>query len=130
MVAAALDQGQTNVNRPSVPIGCVKKLNLVTTPKLPPPPPRSAQKRSEWCAVVTGDRLTGGEHDVCGLDVVAGETELAPEHPEAAAEGEPGDPDARTGPPGHRHLVRGEPGVQIDQAGARPDTHKAGSTGS
>src|SRR5207302_1158477 len=44
---AALLHGQRNVNSESVETGCTRKVNEVTAPRLPPPPPRNAQKRSE-----------------------------------------------------------------------------------
>src|SRR5580658_9112518 len=47
MTRAAWDQGQDRKNRQMSPAGCVVKVNEVTTPKLPPPPPRQAQNRSE-----------------------------------------------------------------------------------
>ena len=39
-------QGQSTVNSVSSGIGCAVNVNDVTTPKLPPPPPRDAQYRS------------------------------------------------------------------------------------
>src|ERR1700719_2599301 len=46
MTRAACDHGQDRKNRQMSPAGWVVKVNEVTTPKLPPPPPRQAQKRS------------------------------------------------------------------------------------
>src|ERR1700722_12705946 len=46
MTRAAWDQGQDKKNRTMSAAGWVPKVNEVTTPKLPPPPPRQAQKRS------------------------------------------------------------------------------------
>src|SRR5450432_1111561 len=43
---AALLHGQRNVKSERAPTAYVRKVNEVTTPKLPPPPPRNAQKRS------------------------------------------------------------------------------------
>ena len=43
---AACDHGQDRKNRTIWPTGRVRKVNEVTTPKLPPPPPRQAQNRS------------------------------------------------------------------------------------
>src|SRR6516164_5489474 len=43
---AACDHGQDKKNRTICPAGRVVKVNEVTTPKLPPPPPRQAQNRS------------------------------------------------------------------------------------
>src|SRR5271169_3762617 len=43
---AACDHGQDRKNRTISPAGWVPKVNEVTTPKLPPPPPRQAQNRS------------------------------------------------------------------------------------
>src|SRR5689334_16083361 len=43
---AACDHGQDRKNRHIWPAGWVVKVNEVTTPKLPPPPPRQAQNRS------------------------------------------------------------------------------------
>src|ERR1043166_6929357 len=40
---AACDHGQDRKNRTIWPTGWVRKVNEVTTPKLPPPPPRQAQ---------------------------------------------------------------------------------------
>src|SRR6478672_2985068 len=45
---AARDHGQDRKNRTICPTGWVPKVNEVTTPKLPPPPPRQAQNRSEF----------------------------------------------------------------------------------
>src|SRR5260370_31709983 len=42
----ACDHGQERKNKMISPAGCVPKVNEVTTPKLPPPPPRQAQYRS------------------------------------------------------------------------------------
>src|SRR6266536_1926779 len=48
---AALAHGQVKVNRDIAETWCTWKVNEVTMPKLPPPPPRSAQKRSAlWFA--------------------------------------------------------------------------------
>src|ERR1700733_1793407 len=47
MTRAACDHGQDRKNRQMAPAGWVLKVNEVTTPKLPPPPPRQAQNRSE-----------------------------------------------------------------------------------
>src|SRR6201999_647724 len=44
----ACDQGQLRKNSTMSPAGWVVKVNEVTTPKLPPPPPRQAQYRSEF----------------------------------------------------------------------------------
>ena len=44
---------------------------------------------------VTGDHLARCEHDVCRLKIVTGEAVLSPEHAEAAAKGESGDPYTR-----------------------------------
>src|SRR5580658_11322255 len=44
---AACDHGQDRKNRMISPAGWVVKVNEVTTPQLPPPPPRQAQYRSE-----------------------------------------------------------------------------------
>src|SRR2546422_2397688 len=53
----ALFHGQRSVNNVSVLTGCAWKVNEVTTPKLPPPPPRSAQKRSgSWFALQVSRR--------------------------------------------------------------------------
>jgi hypothetical protein len=46
MTRAACDQGQDRKNKTIWPAGWVLKVNEVTTPKLPPPPPRQAQNRS------------------------------------------------------------------------------------
>src|SRR5271165_4688147 len=43
---AACDHGQDRKNSTISPAGRVVKVNEVTTPKLPPPPPRQAQYRS------------------------------------------------------------------------------------
>ena len=52
MTWAACDHGQHRKNRQISPAGWVVKVNEVTTPKLPPPPPRQAQNRSELvCAL-------------------------------------------------------------------------------
>src|SRR5713101_943014 len=48
MTRAACDHGQDRKNRQMAPAGWVVKVNEVTTPKLPPPPPRQAQNRSEF----------------------------------------------------------------------------------
>src|ERR1700750_812828 len=49
---AAWDHGQDRKNSTMFPTGWVPKVNEVTTPKLPPPPPRQAQNRSEfWFAL-------------------------------------------------------------------------------
>src|SRR5215813_13187543 len=45
---AACDHGQDRKNRTIWPTGWVRKVNEVTTPKLPPPPPRQAQNRSAF----------------------------------------------------------------------------------
>ena len=45
---AACDHGQDRKNRTIWPTWRVRKVNEVTTPKLPPPPPRQAQNRSEF----------------------------------------------------------------------------------
>src|SRR5260370_30250826 len=45
---AACDHGQDRKNKTISPAGWVPKVNDVTTPKLPPPPPRQAQNRSAW----------------------------------------------------------------------------------
>jgi len=44
----ACDHGQDRKNRTISPAGWVPKVKEVTTPKLPPPPPRQAQNRSEF----------------------------------------------------------------------------------
>src|SRR6266567_1555538 len=50
-MATARLHGQLSVNNVSTSTGCTRKVNEVTTPKLPPLPPRSAQKRSAlWLA--------------------------------------------------------------------------------
>src|SRR6266704_4589936 len=50
-MVTALLHGQLSVNNVSPLTGCTRKVNEVTTPKLPPPPPRNAQKRSAlWLA--------------------------------------------------------------------------------
>src|ERR1700683_5016737 len=46
MTRAACDHGQDRKKRTMSPAGWVRNVNEVTTPKLPPPPPRQAQKRS------------------------------------------------------------------------------------
>ena len=43
---AARDHGQDRKNSTISPAGWVVKVNELTTPKLPPPPPRQAQNRS------------------------------------------------------------------------------------
>src|ERR1700751_1498619 len=45
---AACDHGQDRKNRTICPTGRVRKVNEVTTPKLPPPPPRQAQNRPKF----------------------------------------------------------------------------------
>src|SRR5260370_31728484 len=45
---AACDHRQDRKNSTISPAGCVVKVNEVATPKLPPPPPRQAQNRSEF----------------------------------------------------------------------------------
>src|SRR5581483_40455 len=45
---AACDHGQDRKNRTMFPTWRVPKVNEVTTPKLPPPPPRQAQNRSAF----------------------------------------------------------------------------------
>ena len=45
---AACDHGQRRKNSHGDGAGTVLNVNEVTTPKLPPPPPRHAQYRSEW----------------------------------------------------------------------------------
>src|SRR3984957_9561530 len=46
---AACDHGQLMPNRHGLGAGTVRKVNEVTTPKLPPPPPWQAQNRSPCC---------------------------------------------------------------------------------
>src|ERR1700676_3021239 len=46
MTRAACDHVKDRKNRQMAPAGWVLKVNEVTTPKLPPPPPRQAQNRS------------------------------------------------------------------------------------
>src|SRR6185312_12158588 len=43
---AACDHGQDRKNRHGLGAGVVRKVNEVTTPKFPPPPPWQAQNRS------------------------------------------------------------------------------------
>src|ERR671924_70959 len=45
----ACDHGHSIENVETLPTGAGRNVNWVTTPKLPPPPPRRAQKRSRWC---------------------------------------------------------------------------------
>src|SRR5271155_3581531 len=52
MTRAACDHGQDRKNRTMSPAGWVRNVNEVTTPKLPPPPPRQAQKRSGLLAAL------------------------------------------------------------------------------
>src|ERR1700747_1401843 len=52
---AARDQGQDRKNCTSWVIWCVRKVNDVAMPKLPPPPPRHAQNGSLfWGALQVG----------------------------------------------------------------------------
>ena len=62
----------------------------MTTPKLPPPP-RSAQKRSALLLLAGGDEAAVGEDDVGLEQVVDGQSELAGEMADAAAEGDAAD---------------------------------------
>ena len=118
---AACDHGQDRKNRTISPAGWVRKVNEVTTPKLPPPPPRQAQNRSELLARAAGPDLAVGRDDLQGLHVVAGQPVGAGHHPDAAAEREAGDADRRAGPAGHRAAVRRQAAVEVDQPGAGPD---------
>ena len=68
--------------------------------------------------LVAVDDAAVGEHHLRGDELVAGQTVLAAEDPEPAAEHEPGDPDGRAAAGGDRHAVRLE--RVIDVAESRP----------
>src|ERR1700722_13681241 len=53
----AADHGQLRKNVTSLVRLCVRKLNDVATPKLPPPPPWLAQYRSLWALVALQVRM-------------------------------------------------------------------------
>jgi hypothetical protein len=92
----------------------------VTTPKLPPPP-QSAQKRSECWSSFCGDEAAVRKDDV-GLDqIVDRQPELASHVPDAAAERKPGDAGRRDDSEG-----RGQPeGLRrvVDLSEQRPSQH-------
>ena len=48
IACAVVPSGNTNVTMSLSVAGNVRNVNDVTTPKLPPPPPRNAQNRSAW----------------------------------------------------------------------------------
>ena len=60
-------------------------------------------------------------HDPHRVHRVAGQPELPSEHALAAAERQPRDPDARTGPAGDDQAARGELRVDVDELRARAD---------
>ncbi len=91
----AAAHGKRRVNSATSPTGNVSKPKLVTTPKLPPPPPRHAQKRSSFSRRARAHEAAVGGHDGYLGDGVARESVSAPDHTDAAAEREPGDADGR-----------------------------------
>ena len=95
-------------------------------PKLPPPPPRLAQKRSSFCVRRGGEEPAVGRDDVQRGEVVAGEAVLAADHADAAAQGEPGDAHRRAGTGGQEHPVGRELRVDVDQLGAGADDRRHG----
>ena len=118
---AAEPAGKCSENTVRFGAGSVSKVNSVTMPKLPPPPPRSAQNRSgsELADAVT--QLAVGGDDLRGAQVVAGQAVLAGQHADAAAEGQPGDADGRAGAGGQRAPGRRQRGVDVHQLRAGAD---------
>ena len=106
----------------TVPTSCSRKMNEVTTPKLPPPP-RIAQKRSGFSSALARTLLAVGEHELRLEQVVDREPALAGQVADAAAERQAADAGGRDDPARRREavLVRGRVDLAPGAAAADPD---------
>ena len=94
-----------------VETSCSRNWNRVATPKLPPPP-RIAQNSSGWRLVVDVEQLAVGGHQLGGQQLVDRQAVLSDQVADAAAEGEPADPDrAGVAEPGRQPVGAGGGGV-------------------
>ena len=118
--AAAL-HGYCRVNSAMSGMGWASKVNDVTTPKLPPPPPLDAHSRSSWSRRSAVTTRASAVTISTAAQVVAGEPVLAPEDTDAPAEGEPGDAHRRARAAGSRRPDDPERAVDVDQPGAGAD---------
>ncbi len=99
---------------------------LVTTPKLPPPPPRQAQKRSEFWLGVAHQVTAVRSDDRDGDDVVGHGPELPGSEADAPAEREPTDPHRRARAVRNRAARRCKGRLDVDEAGTGADRRDPG----
>ena len=106
----------------TVPTSCRRKVNEVTTPKLPPPP-RIAQNRSGFSSGARADALAAGQDELGLEQVVDGQAALAGQVAQAAAEGQAADAGGRDDPArrGEAVLVGGGVDLAPGAAAADPD---------
>ncbi|GAA3414807.1 hypothetical protein GCM10018952_36770 [Streptosporangium vulgare] len=117
----ALDHGQCRKNTVTSRVGWVLNPKETATPRLPAPPPREAQYRSAlWFASQVSSRPSAVT--IC-TDSITSQVrpyflETTPIPP---PQREPAHPDRGAGPGGDADPARGEPVVDVDQLGPRPD---------
>ncbi len=86
-----VERPRASARRPTVPTGCSRNMNDVTTPKLPPPP-RSAQNRSGCSSALAVTKRAVGEHHVGREQVVDRQPVPAGQIADPAAQGSPPTP--------------------------------------
>ena len=124
MTSAAADHGQLSANETIGGAAHGREGERGDDPEIAAAAARLAQNRSPSSPLLLGGAVpqgaVGGD-DVDRVQPVAGEPERAADHALPAAERQAADADGRARAGGKRDAGRGQPGVDVDQAGPGAD---------